>query len=70
MRKLFPLLILALMISSCTQEEFSVSDERLELSSDALVFTALFSAPESTYTFRASSPYGGLVWEGSMNGEG
>ena len=70
MRKLIPLIAAIAIISSCSQEEFSVSNAALSCSGDDAVFSADFSLPDDTYTFRLTSPDGALTWEGAMNGEG
>ena len=84
MRKVSALIILMilLLLFSCSKEEFSVSS--LSLRSDSLItiadgkttrdetltLSASFSDDEAVYTFRVVSPDEDLVWEGTMDGSG
>ncbi len=74
-------LILAMLFSSCAQEEFTVSSLSLRRALDvtaegsdviaedvSLTLSASFSDPDESYTFRLVSPDGGLWWEGSLSG--
>lgn len=68
------IVILLLFLSSCAAEEFEVSSASLvSISSDEsrhLELSASFSDPDSSYTYRLSSPDSDLVWEGAMTGDG
>ena len=79
MKRLFPLFALFLLLASCSEEAFDVSSLSLRGNigitisdtverEESLVLSAAFSDLDESYTFRAVSPDGILVWEGTMSG--
>ncbi len=68
MRRL--LLPLLLILVSCAAEEFTVSSLSLTEDDGDAYISAVFSDPESIYSFRITSPDGDLVWEGAFSGDG
>ena len=82
MRKALTILLLTLLLFSCSKEEFTVSSLSLRAESSitiedgrvrnasSIVLSAALSDEDAVYTFRIVSPDGDLVWSGPFDGSG